>query len=424
MGTFAILPSMVRSVPPSSALRDEIAASVLFHGQPWDSLDAVLENATELHFDEGELLIRQGDPPEFLLVLLEGAARAEVADPAQDSTIVGRFGAGDVIGEMALVTEEPRTATIIAESSGRAFQLPSDAFHRVARRYPDLAAVCTNLVAERLGTGARDGLGGKVLEGYRITRVLGRGGMAIVYEAEHVESGKRVALKMLSHRLLYHLGATARFRREADIVQGLDHPGVARLHGRFRAFNTYFLVLEFCAGRTLDALIREEGALGEKRVRTLMGRLAEALRYVHEQGIVHRDLKPSNIMVNENDRPRLMDFGVARPEPDQGVTHTLPGTLLGSPIYMPPEQLSGSEVGPRADLYSLACTAYEALAGRPLFSGTDLMTVIREKAVFELPRREDIGTGISAEMHAFLDRALRFDPAERDLDLATLVAWS
>ena len=118
----------------------------------------------------------------------------------------------------------------------------------------------TELVADRLGRGAHDGFGGKTVEGFRILRCVGRGGMSVVYQAEDSATGEVVALKMMSYRLIYDSAALARFHQEAEILQGLDHPNIANLKRLFPTFNTYFLVMEFCNGVDLARLLGSRGA--------------------------------------------------------------------------------------------------------------------------------------------------------------------
>ncbi|HEX4931597.1 MAG TPA: cyclic nucleotide-binding serine/threonine-protein kinase, partial [Gemmatimonadaceae bacterium] len=192
-------------------------------------VDRIFEKTTERLYDAGETIIRQGEPGDALLVLLDGAARVVVQGHDGRRRPIAHVASGAVVGEMALLTDQPATADVVAVSEVRALALRNSDFQAVAGPNPEIAIVLTRLVADRLGVADYDGLGGKVLEGYRIVRCLGRGGMAVVYEAERVEDGERVALKMLSHRLIYDPGAVSRFEREAQIVQGLVHPNVVRL---------------------------------------------------------------------------------------------------------------------------------------------------------------------------------------------------
>lgn len=372
-------------------------------------------------YDAGDRLIREGDPGDGLLVLLAGTAHAAL----RDGTSVGAFTTGDVVGEMALVTREPRTADVIADTPVRALWLPAASFDRLAARHPVLAKVLTDLVAERLGRSHRDGLGGKTIDRYRIDRCLGRGGMAIVYHAHDEQTGKPVALKMMSHRLVYEAAALARFHQEAELLRSLSHPNLAALERLFPAYNTYFLVMEYCDGIDLGRLVQLRRALPEAQARPILGQLAVALDYVHQRGIVHRDLKPANVMLTRSGVVKLMDFGLAAAAVEMGdETCFAPAGFEGTPAFMAPEQLSNVPLDRRVDVYAFACIAYELVTGRTLFRGTTLVELIQEKLTLRLPEAGRIGSGISDELHRFLIAALTPGRDERLASVAPLMAWA
>jgi serine/threonine-protein kinase len=326
---------------------------------------------------------------------------------------------------MALITGERRGADVVAEEPVRALALPAEEFHRLARQHPELGIVLTNLIADRLGGSAWDILGGKILNGYQILRCIGRGGMAVVYEAKERDNDRRVALKMMSHRLVYDVAALSRFRQEADIVQTLEHENIAQLFGRFSAYGTHFLIMEYCDGPGLDYFVEQAHPLDEKHVRPIVGQLARALKYIHERDLLHRDVKPSNVMLTSSGVVKLMDFGLAKPLvrlDDRTQTHEL--TLVGTPSYMAPEQLSGEELDSRVDIYGLACLAYTLLTGQRLFETRNLLDLVRQKLAFVAPPAGEIGLGISDEMHALLDRGLQASRDKRLSSLESCLSWA
>jgi hypothetical protein len=380
-------------------------------------------------YSPGEYLIRQGDPAEFLLLLLTGTASARVRDMPANRPPVGVFGPGDIVGEMSLLTDEPRTADVVAETFVRALELSSADFHMMTDRHPDLRVVLTEVMASRLGAARYDGLGGKHIHGYQIVQCVGRGGMSVVYEARDLTTGDAVALKMMSHPLVYRPSALRRFRREAAILKTLEHPSLARLYDRFSAYKTEFLAMEFCHGSTLARVIASRGALSEHVVRGILGQLAGALEYVHGRGVVHLDVKPSNVMLSRPGTIKLLDFGIVTVDEKSDLWDTLktdPGLprVLGTPRYMAPEQFSDGPVDRRADFYGFACVAFEALSGRPLVKSSNVFDIIREQAQFKLPPREEIGRGISQEMYEVLLRGLAQSPDNRSLDLDKLASWA
>jgi eukaryotic-like serine/threonine-protein kinase len=385
-------------------------------------LDEVFRQLEPCEYGAGEPLMREGDTGDGLLVLLSGTAHASLRE-TRDAAI-GRFTTGDVVGEMALVTREPRTADVIADTPLRALKLPVAAFDRLAWRYPVLAKVLTDLVAERLGRGTRDGLGGKSIDRYRIERCIGRGGMAVVYHARDQHTGKAVALKMMSHRLVYEAGALARFHQEAELLRSLDHPNIASIERLFPAYNTYFLVMELYDGVDLERLVTSHGPFSERQVRPILGQLASALDYVHQRGLIHRDLKPANVMLTRSGVVKLMDFGVATTVVGFNDETRLAAGFEGTPVFMAPEQLSNVPLDGRADIYALACVAYVLLTGRSLFSGKTLVELVQEKLSFRLPPATEIAGGISEELHSFLTGALNPSRDNRWLSVTSLAEWA
>jgi len=385
-------------------------------------LDGVFAQMSEQVYEPNETIIRQGDPGDSVMVVLEGSVVVALRDGDTVQRIT-TLGSHELIGEMALVTGEPRSADVLAEGDVRVLRLPADAFQELAFCNPELGVVMTALVASRLGEQSIDGMGGKEVGGYRIVRCVGRGGMAVVYEAEGEEG--RVALKMMSHRLLYERGAMARFEREASTLQSLQHRNIAKVHRNFPAFRTLFYAMEFCDGPVLADLIARHHPVGEDQARGIIGQVASALHYMHGEHVVHRDLKPSNLMLTQGGQVKLTDFGLAKPTGfTPGTSITEERTLLGTPLYMPPEQLAGEECDAAADVYALGCVAFELIAGRPAFRASTFTKLVEEKMSFGLPAADDIGGGVSAEMHAFLERCLRRDPRARDVDLATVAGWA
>jgi serine/threonine protein kinase len=356
---------------------------------------------------------------------VEGSADVSAKDQEGVVRRIGEVHAGEVVGEMALITGEQRGADVVATENVLALSLEADEFHRLARQHPVLGVVLTNLIADRLGRADWDILGGKTLDGYRILQCVGRGGMAVVYEARESDGGRRVALKMMSHRLVYDAAALSRFRQEADIVKSLEQENIARLYGRFSAYGTHFLVMEFLDGPSLDDLVKPRQPIDEKLVRSVIGQLSAALTYVHGQGLLHRDIKPGNVMLTRDGVVKLMDFGLARPLiriDDRTVTNE--SSLVGTPSYMAPEQLSGDELDSRVDIYALACVAYTMLTGEKPFDTNNLLELVRRKLAFVVPPAEQIGAGVSSEMFDFLNSSLRASRDDRLSSLDRYVPWA
>ena len=234
----------------------------LMSAVPQDVLD---DNLAEQTFGPGEVLLRQGDAGTNLMVVREGTVEIAVVDTSGKAHIIDRSISGDVLGEMSLLTGQPCTANVTALSDVRVLSMSIERFHELARRYPELSIIMTNLVADRLGKPGRDALADKTLDRYRIKRRLGRGGMGVVYEATDTDTHERVALKMMSHRLVYSTDALHRFRQEAEIIERFDHPHIIRSIRNFAAFHTYFIAMEFFDGKTLQQELADHGPFSTER---------------------------------------------------------------------------------------------------------------------------------------------------------------
>ena len=384
---------------------------------PESVIRAMAERVQEKEFTPGDALIRQGRTSRYLAVLVEGTVNVSVRSPQRPCHVATLHGRA-ILGEMGLLTEEPCTASVTAATPVRILALSAREFRRLAARYPSLSLALNRLVAKRLGSGEVDILVGKTLQGFRVKRYLGRGGTAIVYEAEERAGGRRVALKMMSHSFAHDLEMQRRFQRELEICRALCHPNILEIDDCFTAFGTNVLVLEFCDGLTLDELIRHEGPLPEGEVRWILIQLARALSYAHRRGVCHRDLKPSNVMLDRQGTLKLMDFGMARSACSPELTAQ--GSILGTPRYMAPEQLAGARVDFRADKFAFGSIAYEMLTGQPLFPEADYGAILARQLSWSLPPADQIREGLSPDLYAVLRQSLAIRPDDRTLDLTKL----
>ena len=256
-----------------------------------------------------------------------------------------------------------------------------------------------------------DPLLGQVLHGYRIEMALGSGALARVYRARHLVLDHLYAVKVLYGAAATNERAKERLRREAQALSRLRHPNIVSVVDFGMTPKGFpFLTMELLEGRTLRQIIRNESPVPAPRVANIALQISDALSFAHELGVVHRDVKPSNIMVDDNDRVKVLDFGIARFRAAEGTRLTATDALLGTPRYMAPEQITGaSEVGPAADLYALGVMMYAMLSGEPPFVGTTLEVV--ERQLNEAPRPLASRTGLEPLVMQLLSKQPELRPA-------------
>jgi beta-lactam-binding protein with PASTA domain/predicted Ser/Thr protein kinase len=254
---------------------------------------------------------------------------------------------------------------------------------------------------------------------YRIIRRLGSGGMADVYCAEDTQLGRDVALKLLYRRFAEDTEFVERFRREASSAAGLQHPNVVQVFDRGQWDGTYYIAMEFLHGRNLKQVVRDHGALEPALAVDLVIQILKAARFAHRRGIVHRDIKPHNVIVDDEGRAKVTDFGIARAGASD-MTET--GSIMGTAQYLSPEQAQGLPVDARSDLYAIGIVLYELLTGAPPFDAESPVTIaLKQVSETPVPPMQR-NPAVPPPLDAVVMRALRKEPSERFQDADAFVA--
>ncbi|UTX34708.1 PASTA domain-containing protein [Micrococcus luteus] len=256
---------------------------------------------------------------------------------------------------------------------------------------------------------------------YRIGELIGRGGMADVFRGEDLRLHRPVAVKLMRRDLARDPHFQARFRKEARSAASLNHPsivsvydtGEVSLEDGLHPVDCPFLVMELVSGRTLREILHAEGAVGPDRAVAWTRGVLEALEHAHEEGIVHRDVKPANVMVTDTGAVKVMDFGIAHALADTSATTSQTQAVVGTALYLAPEQATGRTVDGRADLYAAGCLLFELLTGRPPFTGDTPLAVAYQHVREEPPAPSDVDPDLPPAFDPVVLRALRKDPQDR-----------
>src|SRR5580658_2455127 len=262
---------------------------------------------------------------------------------------------------------------------------------------------------------------GDTLDHYRLEAEVGRGGMSTLFRATDLRDGKQVAVKVPHAEMESDPVLIERFRREEEIGQELDHPGIVKTYdgeGRSRRY----MVIEWVDGKLLRAILNKEGKLPVERAVKLTLAICDALDTMHKHGVVHRDLKPENVMVLDDDRIKLIDFGIAMKEEARRITHASVTPALGTPDYISPEQVKGQRGDQRSDVYAMGAMLYEMLTGQPPFTGPNPLAVMNERVLNDPRPARELNAEVSPELEEVLFRALERDPRHRYATAAEM-AW-
>ncbi len=288
----------------------------------------------------------------------------------------------------------------------------ADASIRLARRLMQTGAL-TPYQARKVLAGATQGFD---LGGYRILQPLGEGGMGKVFLAVHKADGRRVAMKVLPpKKALGDEHALNRFRREMDLSRRVQHPNLARTLEVGSEGDIHFMVMEYVEGESLYQLVKgpRGGPLRVHDAARYFLQVLEGLGAAHAGGLIHRDIKPSNLMVTPDGGAVILDLGLARASSEASVL-TLANVVLGTLDYASPEQLGdASKADPRSDLYSLGCSLYFALAGRPPFEGGDMINKIFRHKMEAPDPLERVASGVPATFGAVVRKLMSKDPEDR-----------
>mgnify|MGYP000105992738 CR=1 FL=1 len=257
-------------------------------------------------------------------------------------------------------------------------------------------------------------LSGQTFGSYRLEGILGRGGMGEVYRARHLRlAGRLAAVKVLPASFAAEPDFLRRFEQEANSAAALDHPAILPVWDYGEQDGQPYLAMPLVGGGSLKELLERRGPLSPAEAESFLTPIADALDYAHARGIIHRDVKPANILLRDDGRPQLADFGIAKAiEAGQSPGLTRAGAGIGTPEYMAPEQIEG-RAGRKSDLYALGMTLYQMLSGRVPYDGATPYEIAMKQLSMPLPPIRRFRPDLSPAIEGVLNTALAKDPAAR-----------
>jgi serine/threonine protein kinase len=377
----------------------------LSHGEE----SAILRGMTYRHVRAGERFVTQGEVAEAAYIIQRGSCLVLVEKEGKLYP-VGHRGKGDIVGELTLLTGEPQNAHVEAETDMDVWVLNKTHFDNISRNDPELLDFLTELVADRFDSNRPTA--DRVIGKYLATEIIGRGGYSIIYKGIHTVLNMPVAIKMMRHNLSLCPEFLGNFWNEAKIIAKLHHENIIKIYDIEDLYGTVFIIMELVEGESLREMLERLGVIPPSLAADFLVQICTGLGYAHQEGILHQDINPANILVQRDDRLKILDFGLACPPgtEDRGI---FDGTIE----YMAPEQIECKPVDQRTDIYSLGITAYEMVTGRRPFQTDDVRRVMEMHLNQDIPDPAQVVSGLPEGLRRFIVKACHRDPARRYGDM-------
>jgi serine/threonine protein kinase len=366
---------------------------------------AILRGMTYRHVRAGERFITQGEVAEAAYIIQRGSCLVLV-EKEGNLYPVGHRGKGEIVGELTLLTGEPQNAHVEAETDMDVWVLNKTHFGHISRNDPELLDFLTELVADRFDS--RRPTADRVIGKYLANEIIGRGGYSIIYKGIHTALNMPVAIKMMRHNLGLCPEFLGNFWNEAKIIARLHHENIIRVYDIEDLYGTVFIIMELVEGESLREMIERLEVIPPSLAADFLVQICAGLGYAHKEGILHQDINPTNLLVQRNDRLKILDFGLACPPgtEDRGI-------FDGTVEYMAPEQIECEPVDERTDIYALGITGYEMVTGRKPFQTGDIRTVMETHLNLDIPDPAEVVPDLPETLRRFIIKAGRREPAQR-----------
>jgi eukaryotic-like serine/threonine-protein kinase len=352
----------------------------------------------------GKRIIRQGEEGHELYIVRRGQCVVSI-ERGGIPHLVGRIEPGQIVGEMAILTGDPRIAHVDAETDMELWAISRDSFFKTCAQFPQLRRVLTWIVTDRLSSALlrSDRTVGK----YVLEKIIGEGGSSFVYKGYHSALNLPVAVKMLKHDMAMDPLFYKQFLNEGKSIAQLNHPNIVKVYDVEELYRTFFIIMEYIDGEQLSQVLRQEKRPSLEEMVDILLQTCAGVLHAHENGMLHGDIKPGNILIQKENRVRLVDFGFAR----------APGTKedygVGTAHFISPEQILRGEADEKSDIYSLGITAYQMFTGRDACPCSNPDEILDWHISHDIKDPAHVVPDLPKELRAFITKATRNDPNER-----------
>jgi serine/threonine protein kinase len=375
----------------------------LMRSLPRDAVVPLVNSIFYRFVKAGDRFIVQGAPGETCYLVQHGTCVA-LLEKGNQSKIVARLRAGSIVGEMALLTGEPRSAHVLAETDVELWGLTREQYDRLSLEYPELRAFLTTVLTRWFDT--RTVIAERHIGKYTITDILGQGAYAIVYKGRHRDLNMPVAVKMMRHDMAMEPEFIDSFHTEAKTIARFNHPNIVKIYDIEERYRTVFIVMEYLEGTTLEQVLDTLVRLPAKTVVKYLRQICQGLGYAHRQNIVHQDIKPGNIFILPNDDVKIVDFGLS-------CTCGSEMMMAGTPFYMSPEQIECIPVDTRTDIYALGIMAFEMMTGSRPYPEKDAWKVMDLHVTKDIPDPAESVAEIPEHLRTMILKSCARDPSQR-----------
>ena len=356
------------------------------------------------HIPAGKRFMTQGQDGDAAFIIQRGSCQLIVEKDGKFHP-VGHRGEGDIVGVMAILTGEPRSAHVEAETDMEVWVLKRDQFEHISKEQPGLLSFLTELVADRFDS--RRPIADRTIGKYVASDIIGRGGFSIIYKGIQLGLNMPVAIKMMRHDLATDPDFLGTFLNEAKTIAGLNHENIIKVYDIEERFQTVFLIMEYLEGETLNKMLKRLKIIPPGLAAHYLIQICSGLQYAHSRGIIHRDINSSNILIQRDDHLKILDFGLACPIG----THDF--SSFGTLAYMAPEQIQGDPMDQRTDIFALGITAYEMLVGQRPFPEDDAQALEEMHLNHDIPDPAASVVDLPESLRRFIIKSCRRDPGLR-----------